>query len=112
MSKKKIGRPISNTTTRLLLGLRHYDFQQKLLYKAKQLGRNVILCKEHYTSKCCGVCGKLNNKLGGKKIFHYSNCNTTMDRDIHAARNILLRAWTIYLNYEEPSDTVQSVKKT
>lgn len=94
----KQNRKISKTTTRLLLGLSHYAFQQKLLFKAKMRGRNVILCKEHYTSKCCGNCGKLNEKLGSKKIFTCDNCGLIMDRDIHAARNILIRALTLYFN--------------
>lgn len=89
-------RRISRTTTRLLLGLSHYDFQQKLIYKAKQRGRNVILCKEHYTTKCCGKCGTLNETIGSKKIFQCKSCDLVMDRDIHAARNILLRGLTIY----------------
>lgn len=92
-NKKK--RKIRKTTTRLLLGLSHYQFQQKLLYKAKMRDRNVIICKEHYTTKCCGNCGTLNHKMAGKKIFHCKNCNLTMDRDIHAARNILIRNLTI-----------------
>ena len=91
-------RKISKTTTRLMLGLRHYDFQQKLLYKAHQRGRTVILCKEHYTTKCCGSCGSLNQTIGGSKVFKCSNCNLLADRDIHAARNILIRALSIYLD--------------
>lgn len=95
-NKKK--RKISRTTTRLLLGLSHYSFQQKLLYKAKARGRSVILCKEHYTTKCCGKCGELNETIGSKKIFKCGKCNLTMDRDIHAARNILIRALSLYFN--------------
>jgi putative transposase len=95
MANKK-NRKLSRTSTRLLLSLSHYEFQQKLLYKAKQRGRNVILCKEHYTTKCCGKCGTLNETIGSKKIFHCDNCKLTMDRDIHAARNILVRGLTIY----------------
>ena len=94
MANKKT-RKISKVTTRLLLGLSHYDFQQKLLYKAKQRGRNVILCNEHLTTKCCGQCGTLNEKIGSKKIFHCEKCNLVMDRDIHAARNILIRSLTL-----------------
>jgi putative transposase len=109
MANKK-QRKISKTSTRLLLGLSHYAFQQKLLYKAKQRGNTVILCKEHYTTKCCGKCGTLNEKIGGKKIFHCNNCNLTMDRDIHAARNILIRGLTLYSS--SLSGTIQSVKKT
>ena len=93
-NKKK--RKISRTTTKLLLSLSHYSFQQKLIDKAKRRGRTVILCKEHYTTKCCGNCGVLNETIGSKKIFHCNSCGLTMDRDIHAARNILLRAMTHY----------------
>jgi IS605 OrfB family transposase len=97
MANKK-NRKISKTSTRLMLGLSHYDFQQKLLYKAKQRGRNVILCKEHYTTKCCGGCGTLNETIGSKKIFQCENCDLIMDRDTHAARNILIRALSIYFD--------------
>ncbi len=92
----KQNRKLSKMSTRLLLGLSHYSFQQKLIYKAKQRGRQVILCKEHYTSKCCGRCGSLNEKLGSKKIFECSKCGLVADRDIHAARNILIRNLTCY----------------
>lgn len=91
-------RKISKTSTRLLLGLSHYEFQQKLLFKAKTRGRNVILCKEHYTTKTCGKCGVLNQKIGSKKIFQCEHCGLVMDRDIHAARNILIRALSIYMD--------------
>jgi putative transposase len=105
-------RKISKTSTRLLLGLSHYSFQQKLIYKAKQRGRQVILCKENYTSKCCGSCGQLNESLGSKKIFKCNNCNLIMDRDIHAARNILIRALSIYLdNLSEPIHSVKNIAK-
>lgn len=108
MANKK-NRRISRTTTRLLLGLSHYEFQQKLLYKAKQRGRSVILCKEHYTTKCCGKCGTLNETIGSKKIFKCDNCDLVMDRDIHAARNILIRGLTIYS--DSLSDAIRPVKK-
>jgi putative transposase len=91
----KANRKISKTTTRLMLGLKHYDFQQKLLYKAKLRGRNVIICKEHYTTKCCGECGNLNDNIGSKKIFSCNDCWLTLDRDTHAARNILIRGLSI-----------------
>jgi putative transposase len=94
-NKKK--RKISRTTTRLMLGLSHYSFQQKLIFKAKMRGRNVVLCKEHHTTKTCGNCGKINEKIGGKKIFKCSACKLTLDRDVNAARNILIRGLTKYL---------------
>ncbi|PKY54876.1 hypothetical protein RhiirA4_328888, partial [Rhizophagus irregularis] len=50
------------------------------------------LCSEYYTSKTCGSCGLVNDKLGGSKTFKcegYSIC------DINGARNILLNFLTI-----------------
>ena len=96
----KKNRKIGKTTARLLNGLRHYDFQQKLIYKAKSRGRHVILCKEHFTTKGCSRCGVLNHKIGSKKIFHCDSCQLHIDRDINAARNIMIRCLTLY--YAEP----------
>jgi transposase len=46
---------------------------------------------EAYTSKQCGICGTLNDKLGGSEIFKCCSCGVMADRDVHAARNILMR---------------------
>lgn len=75
---------------RSMLSLSSYEFKQKLLYKAKMYNKQVIICSEAYTSKTCGQCGEINNNLSSKKIFECS-CGLVCDRDLHAARNILLR---------------------
>ena len=46
---------------------------------------------EAYTCKQCGNCGVLNDKLGSSETFVCPRCKFSADRDIHAARNILLR---------------------
>ena len=102
----KTNRKINKKTTRDMLTLSHYSFQQKLIYKANERGKTVILCKEHYTTKTCGVCGTLNNEIGSKKIFHCTKCNLKIDRDHNAARNILIRGLT--LNF---MDKMPSIKK-
>ena len=56
----------------------------------------VIECDEAYTSKTCGYCGTINYKLGSSKVFKckHEDCPKkfiSSDRDILAARNILLR---------------------
>jgi transposase len=43
---------------------------------------------EAYTSKQCGKCGFLNDKLGASEIFRCRRCKVGADRV--AARNILL----------------------
>jgi putative transposase len=96
MIKRK--RKIGSTVVRTMQGLSHYTFQQRLLYKAAVRGRDVIICNEHYTTRTCGQCGTINPNMGGKKIFTCidPNCNVVVDRDIHAARNILIRGLSIY----------------
>ena len=64
----------------------------KLKTKAEERGCTVLFCSEHYTSKTCGKCGSLDVKLGSNKTFQCRTCNVTIDRDVNAARNIMLRA--------------------
>ena len=54
-------------------------------------GSKIVRGSEAYTSKQCGQCGKLNDKLGSSICFNCPTCGLQSDRDIHAARNILLR---------------------
>ncbi|RHZ56880.1 hypothetical protein Glove_396g97 [Diversispora epigaea] len=58
----------------------------------------VVICDEHYTSKTCGNCGYLHQKLRSNKTFKCSQCQIEMDRDINAARNILLRYLTLNMS--------------
>ena len=73
----------------------HYRFQMRLLNKAREYPWcQVVIVSEAYTSKTCGKCGTINNKLGGSKVFKCGSCGLVCDRDKHAARNILLRYLT------------------
>jgi putative transposase len=56
---------------------------------------HVIETREPYTSKTCGNCGHLNDKLGSNKIFNCPSCAYCADRDANGARNILLRYLTV-----------------
>lgn len=48
---------------------------------------------EEYTSKTCGNCGELNEKLGSNKTFECQKCKIVIDRDCNGCRNILLKAF-------------------
>ncbi len=55
----------------------------------------VVEVDEEYTSKPCEECGILNNAaLRKSKRFKCPACDYTADRDLHTARNILLRYLT------------------
>ena len=70
----------------------HGMFASRLIQTASDYeGSRIIRCSEAYTSKQCGACGELNDKLGGSKTFNCQECGAVADRDVHAARNILLR---------------------
>ena len=96
MSKRK-RRRITKQTARGMLCWSHYRFRQRLIAKSELFDDcKVIECDEAYTSKTCGYCGTYNDKLGASKVFtcRHKDCprkNIDSDRDIQAARNILLR---------------------
>jgi len=89
---KKKDRKIGSKTARAIMTWSHYTFQQRLLNKAKEFPWvKVFIVTEEFTSKTCGACGKLNDKLGSKKDFACSSCDFKANRDINGARNILLK---------------------
>ena len=93
---RRADRRIGSKTARAMLGWSHYRFKQRLLNKTREYPWcKIIICDEHHTSKTCGKCGYLHQKLGSSKTFKCPQCNVEMDRDINAARNILLRYLTL-----------------
>ena len=86
----------SKTARAMMTWSPHYRFKTRLQNKTREYpGCKVMIVDEHYTSKTCGKCGKLNEKLGSSKTFLCPSCNFNADRDIQAARNILLRFITM-----------------
>lgn len=91
LKNKKLGKK----SKRILCLLEHFSFKNRLIYKCEQNGNKVFFVDESYTSKTCCNCGELNYNLGAKKIFECENCKVVIDRDINAAKNILLKNWNI-----------------
>ena len=87
----KKDRCINNKTVDSLLKLSHYKFKTKLQNMCKNRKNNIFIVNESYTSKTCGNCGEINNKLGGQSIFKCKKCKIEIDRDINAARNICIK---------------------
>lgn len=81
-----------------MLLLSFYKFSQRLEWLAS-LKRNckVLRCSEAYTTRTCGNCG-IQQDMGSKKVYNCS-CGYVADRDLNAARNILIRSLTKY--YDE-----------
>ena len=88
---QRAGRKIRSKTARMMLTFRHYEFKQRLKWKAWQRGALVLDVNEAYTSKTRSWDGAVNTKLGGAKVIRDEN-GFGMDRDINGARGIFLRA--------------------
>lgn len=89
---KRAARRLSSKSARAMLTLSHFRFRQHLLHKAREHPWcKVFIVTEEYTSKTCGACGHLHDKLGGSKRFSCPKCSAVFDRDWNAARNILLK---------------------
>ena len=87
----KAGRRIRSKTARMMLTFRHYEFKQRLQWKAWQRGALVLDVNEAYTSKTRSWDGAVNTKLGGAKAIR-DDTSFGMDRDVNGARGIFLRA--------------------
>ena len=84
-----------------------YDFEQKLIYKAKQNQSSVIKVDPRYTSQCCPVCGHTEKSNRNKKIhlFTCRNCGYRSNDDRIGAMN-LYRMGINYLADSQVPDTV------
>ena len=86
-------RRIRKKSVRQMLTLSHYKFKQRLLDKAEQHGKHVIIVNEAYTSKTISWTGEVKKNLGGSKIITATD-GTSMHRDLNGARGILVRFLT------------------
>jgi transposase len=77
-------------TNREMMALSHYTFLQRLGQKCKERNVGLIIVQEDYTTKTCGFCGQLVD-TGESEVFTCHHCCYTADRDVNAARNILLK---------------------
>ncbi len=88
---RRAGRKIRSKTARMMLSFRHYEFRQRLKWKAWQRGALVVEVNEAYTSKTRSWDGGVDEKLGGRAVIR-DDKGFVMDRDVNGARGIFLRA--------------------
>jgi len=68
------------------------EFQQLLAYKAESAGTQVVTVNPAYTSQACSACGVVVKKNLSVRVHVCPDCGLTLDRDVNAARNILMLA--------------------
>ena len=92
----RANRKINSKTVRGMCTWSHFKFREALKSKAELYPWcRVVEVGEAYTSKTCEECGDIHHKLGTSKVFKCPSCKYTADRDLHAAKNILLRYLTL-----------------
>ena len=68
--------------------------KNELISACQTFGSDLYVIDPYYTTMDCSNCGtRAKTKLDlGVRTFQCSTCNTVLDRDVNAARNMLLRA--------------------
>lgn len=89
---KEMKQGLRPSTNRMMDALSHYQFRSKV--SAMAMRRNTRLCivDEYLTTKTCGHCGVVNNNLKEEDEWICGECGVYHDRDVNAARNILMRS--------------------
>ena len=80
------------------LSLSSYDaglglFTQLLAYKVEETGCQLLVVNPAYTSQECSDCGAIIEKSLSVRVHHCPDCRLELDRDVNAARNVLLKAF-------------------
>ncbi|WP_244317564.1 RNA-guided endonuclease InsQ/TnpB family protein [Streptomyces bauhiniae] len=70
------------------------ELRRQLTYKTRWYGSTLAVLDRWFpSSKTCSACGWQNPRLTlADRTFHCTNCSTTIDRDLNAARNIAQHA--------------------
>jgi transposase len=88
-------RVMGKKSVREMMTFAHRTFERRLADSAiYKTSRRVYAVAEGFTTKTCGLCGTVNNKVGAAKTFvcTSSTCGARIGRDVNGARNIMLRA--------------------
>ncbi len=67
------------------------DFTQKLCFKAESAGARVVKVNPKNTSQKCSGCGEIVRKTLAVRTHGCPHCGLVLDRDLNAARNILVK---------------------
>ena len=83
---------ITREADRFLKNWSYFDLQQKIEYKAKEKGINVIYIKPRYTSQRCSRCGNIDSD-NRKNQAHFvcKKCGFKENADYNASQNIGIR---------------------
>ncbi len=67
------------------------EFRRQLTYKSQWYGKQLVVIDRYYpSSQICNICGHRDGKkTEDVRLWICPNCNSKLDRDVNAAKNIL-----------------------
>lgn len=83
---------ISSTNDKFLKNWAYYDLQNKIAYKAREHGIEVVKINPRYTTRRCSSCGNINQAINDTNIHEWTcpHCGAKHNRDENAAKNIAM----------------------
>ena len=79
-------------------------FTQLLAYKVEETGCQLVAVNPAYTSQVCSNCESIVEKSLSVRVHRCPDCGLELDRDVNAARNVLLKAFkTLGLSVQDPT---------
>jgi IS605 OrfB family transposase len=92
LETQEISCKFNSKLARSLYNLSNYKFIKKLENRCKEYDIELVIRPEYYTSKTCTRCGCIKHDLKlADRTYKCTKCHLEIDRDINAARNIMLR---------------------
>ena len=91
-------------------------FVELLTYKAKLIGKRVIVIDERATSKTCAFCGHKKELMSlSIRTYHCENCGIKIDRDQNSAiiiMNRFLSLNALWTGYRQFLYTIDNLRQT
>lgn len=69
-----------------------YEMKEKMKYICKKNKMKYKETDERNTTQCCGKCGNQKKDVGKSEVYECNKCKYKEGRDIHSARNILIKS--------------------
>ena len=99
LEPQRMASRLRTKTNRTMFAQSHGMFIERLRHKCLERQVPLLVVEEHYTSKTCGACGQCVD-VGASEVYRCTACGYVVDRDVNAARNILLKhvvmAWPTF----------------
>jgi transposase len=70
--------------------MKFFKFKERMLFKACELQKRIVMVNEAFTTQTCSSCGSINHPECSK-IYYCSQCKKCVGRDVNAAKNILMK---------------------